>query len=168
MQVIISDTSCLIDLRKALLIEAFLLLPYEISIPDILFAEELIKFTDSERSLLQQGLKILPTSGEGVRKVQSIQRANSRLSINDCFAFVLAESIPNSILLTGDGGLRDLAIGSKVEVHGVLWIIDRMYEEKIITANQVLSTLLLWQIDHRVRLPKRDLKDFIERFRSIT
>jgi hypothetical protein len=39
MRIIVSDTSCLIDLRKASLLEGFLKLPYEIVIPDTLFEE---------------------------------------------------------------------------------------------------------------------------------
>lgn len=45
MRLIVSDSSCLIDLRKASLLEAFLDLPYEVLIPDALFEEELVRFT---------------------------------------------------------------------------------------------------------------------------
>jgi predicted nucleic acid-binding protein len=43
MRLIVSDTSCLIDLRKASLLEALIRFPYEISIPEVLF-EELLRF----------------------------------------------------------------------------------------------------------------------------
>jgi hypothetical protein len=47
MRLIVSDTSCLIDLRKASLLEALIRLPYEIGIPDVLF-EELVRFESLE------------------------------------------------------------------------------------------------------------------------
>ena len=37
MRIIVSDSSCLIDLRKVGLVEAFLKLPYEFLIPNTLF-----------------------------------------------------------------------------------------------------------------------------------
>lgn len=58
MRIIVSDSSCLIDLRKASLLEAFLRLLYEIVIPDTLFHEELLKFSEVQKAaLLSNGLK---------------------------------------------------------------------------------------------------------------
>ena len=57
MRLIVSDSSCLIDLRKASLLEAFLELPYEVLIPDLLFEEELVRFTPAQKDLLlREGL----------------------------------------------------------------------------------------------------------------
>ena len=49
MRIIVSDSSCLIDLRKASLLQTFLRLPYDILIPNTLFEEELLKFTTEEK-----------------------------------------------------------------------------------------------------------------------
>lgn len=49
MRLIVSDSSCLIDLRKASLLEAFLELPYQALIPDALFEEELVRFTPAQK-----------------------------------------------------------------------------------------------------------------------
>ena len=42
MRIVVSDSSCLIDLRKASLLDAFLKLPYELLIPNTLFEDELL------------------------------------------------------------------------------------------------------------------------------
>ena len=55
MRLIVSDSSCLIDLRRASLLEAFLGLPYEILIPNTLFEEEVVRFTQEQKDLLIQG-----------------------------------------------------------------------------------------------------------------
>ena len=55
MRLIVSDSSCLIDLRKASLLEAFLDLPFEVLIPDVLFEEELVRFTPAQKDLLLRG-----------------------------------------------------------------------------------------------------------------
>lgn len=74
MQIIISDSSCLIDLRKAELLKAFLLLPYEIVIPNTLFEEELLRFSEQEKkSLLEDGLKVLDLPGTGVRRAIKLE-----------------------------------------------------------------------------------------------
>jgi predicted nucleic acid-binding protein len=167
MQVIVSDTSCLIDLKKVSLIEAFLLLPYEIIMPDILFAEEIIRFTHQEKAILEGGLRITSISGNGVLRAIEIQSKNRKLSINDCFAFVLAESISNSILLTGDKRLRNLANNSGLEFRGVIWIIEQIYEANLVSHEQLYLILLEWKKDKTVRLPEVALDSLIEKFKPL-
>lgn len=167
MQILISDTSCLIDLRKASLLEAFVQLPYDLVIPDVLFEQELVLFSNAEKELIEKELRIVSLPGEGVIRVQRVNRDYPSLTLNDCFAFVLAEQTSNCILMTGDRNLRDLATSSGIEVHGVLWGIDEMYKARVATANQLYSALLLFKADSTVRLPKYDLNRWIERFQSL-
>lgn len=57
-RIIISDTSTLIDLRKAALLEALLRLPYEIQVPDLLYEDELLSIPVGEKRMLRrQGLR---------------------------------------------------------------------------------------------------------------
>jgi len=167
MRILISDTSCLIDLRKASLMEAFVQLPYDLVIPDVLFEQELVNFSNVEKELLERALRVVSLSGEGVIKVQNVNRDYPALTLNDCFAFVIAQQTPDCILMTGDRNLRNLATSSGVEVHGVLWGIDEMYSAKSATVNQLYSALLLFQADSTVRLPEKDLNRWIERYQSL-
>jgi predicted nucleic acid-binding protein len=122
MRVVVSDSSCLIDLRKVSLLDALLRLPFEFLIPDTLFEDELLKFTVAQKkAMLRGGLKVIDLPGERVLRARAIIRQAPRLSVNDGFAFALAETNPGCILLTGDGELRDLATRHRMEVHGVLW-----------------------------------------------
>ena len=60
MRIVVSDSSCLIDLRKASLLDVFLRLPYELLIPNTLFEEELLKFTAAQKNaLVRGGLKVI-------------------------------------------------------------------------------------------------------------
>ena len=73
MRLIVSDSSCLIDLRKASLLEAFLGLPYEILIPNTLFEEELVRFTQEQKDLLiQGGLQVMDLPGESVLRALAL------------------------------------------------------------------------------------------------
>lgn len=168
MRIVVSDSSCIIDLRKVSLLDIFLKLPYEILIPDLLFEEELLKFTEAQkRALIKDGLKVIDMPGERVLRAQQVMRSNPRLSVHDGFAFALAESHPGCILLTGDGCLRDLALTQKIEVHGFLWIIDEIHRHKLRAVEMLCAALRVLADDPAVRLPKRDLTVFIKRYEGI-
>lgn len=109
MRIIVSDSSCLIDLRKASLLEALLKLPYETLIPNTLFEEELFKFTaEQKETLVTGGLQVVDLPGERVLRAQAVvrdrtcqsttaSRSLSRKAVRD--AFCLPET-------AGFGGLR--------------------------------------------------------------
>lgn len=168
MRIVVSDSSCIIDLRKVSLLDVFLKLPYEILIPNTLFEEELLKFTEAQkRSLIKGGLKVIDLPGERVLRAQQVIRAAPRLSVNDGFAFALAESRPGCILLTGDGCLRDLAITHKIEVHGFLWIVDEIHQHKLSTVNVLSAALRILADDPAVRLPRSALAAIIKKYEAM-
>ena len=165
LRIVISDSSCLIDLRKASLLDAFLRLPYEWLIPNTLFEEELLKFGAAQKNrLLRGGLKVVELPGEGVLRAREIVREFAHLSIHDAFAYALAESRPGCILLTGDGPLRVFARKKKIEVHGVLWVVDELHVHKISTRTLLHSALEVLAQDPTVRLPQLELTAYLKRY----
>ena len=168
MRIIVSDSSCLIDLRKVSLLDAFLKLPYEILIPNTLFEEELLKFTEAhKRALLRGGLKVIDLPGERVLRAQQVVRGAPQLSVHDGFAFALAETHKGCILLTGDGYLRELAELHKIEVHGFLWVVDELHQKQLSTASILCAALRLLGADPAVRLPRRELAAYIKRYENL-
>ena len=165
MRIVVSDSSCLIDLRKVSLLEIFLRLPYEFLIPNTLFEEELLKFTATQKNaLVRGGLKVVDLPGDRVLRVQQVVQTVPAISVHDGFAFALAESNPGSILLSGDGALRKLATVHQMEVHGVLWVIDEIHRCKLATMTTLRSALHLFSADATVRLPRRELAAYIKRY----
>lgn len=165
MRIIVSDSSCLIDLRKVDLLEAFLRLPYEILIPNTLFEDELLKFTAAQkRALLDAGLRVIDLPGESVLRAREILLLAPRLSIHDGFAFALAESHDGCILVTGDRALRALAEEHSIEVHGVLWIVDVIHENRLADAKALQIALKTLEADESTRLPRRELTAYIKRY----
>jgi predicted nucleic acid-binding protein len=165
MRIVVSDSSCLIDLRKVSLLEIFLRLPYKFLIPNTLFEEELLRFTAAQKNaLVRGGLKVVDLPGEGVLRAQQVVRKVPTISVHDGFAFVLAERHPGSILLSGDGELRKLATENKMEVHGVLWVIDEIHRCKLATAANLRLALDRFAADSSVRLPRRELAAYIKRY----
>lgn len=143
-------------------------LPYEIMIPDTLFEEELLKFSKDEKNkLLKKGLKVTGLPGEGVLRAQQIETRFQALSIHDCFAFTLAERNDGCILLTGDNNLRKVATNHDIEVHGVLWAIEAIHSAQTAQLTEIITALELFENDETVRLPLRELRSFIKRFKAL-
>ena len=163
MRVVISDSSVLIDLAKAKLIEMTLALPYEFVIPDVIFTDELIdlKYYEKEQ-LLELGFQIGSLTGEQVKTVFKYGVSYKPLTTNDCFALVMAETIAESILLTGDGDLRKAAQRHKVETHGIIWLCEQMSEFKTVDDKILLMALEVLRDDLRSRIPRRELNRLIE------
>ena len=81
-------------------------------------------------------------------------------------AGTLAEQHPGCILLSGDNRLRSLAAKHGIDVHGVLWAMDPMHAAGTATVAELYAALRLFEDDPTVRLPVRDLINFLKRFKS--
>ena len=168
MRIVVSDSSCLIDLRKAAMLENLLRLPYEFLIPNTLFEEELLKFTAAQkRALVHGGLKVVDLPGERVLRAQAIVREFPQLSVHDGFAFALAEGHPGCILLSGDEALRALATRNAIEVHGVLWVLDELHRHRLASAAGLMAVLRKFLEDATVRLPRRELLAYLKRYEGL-
>ena len=107
MRIVVSDTSCMIDLRKVGLLEPLLRLPYSFVMPDTLFEDEWLCLSQAEKqALCDLGLDVRTLPGRLVERASRYFNQHTRLTLNDCFALVLAEEIEDCILLTGDSPLR--------------------------------------------------------------
>lgn len=125
MRIIINDTSCLIDLNKAGLLHAALLLPFQFQIALPVIEAEFLGFTQVEIADMQaRGLQVIDLEPGLVGRAFEFRRSFASLSIYDCFSMSLAESVEDAILLTGDRDLRAQATNLGLEVHGVLWVSD--------------------------------------------
>lgn len=164
MRIIVSDTCCMIDLMKAVLLEEMLMLPYTFIMPAPLFDDEWLSLGDDEKARLRAlGLEVRDLPGESVARAQTYFNRNRRLKLNDCFALVLAEDTEESMLLTGDARLHDLAENNGVEAHGVLWITDEMETHGAAAPDRLHDALCLLRDDELVFLPADELARRIRR-----
>ena len=168
MRIVVSDSSCLIDLRKASLLDAFVRLPYELLIPNTLFDGELVRFTAAQRrALVRGGLRVIDLPGESVARAVEVVREVPRLSIHGGFAFALAEQHAGCVLLSGDGALRTFAVSRAMEVRGVLWVIDEFHRHGITAVEALLNALAVFDADDTVRIPARDIAAYIRRYQAL-
>lgn len=165
MRIIVSDTSCLIDLRKADLLSALLALPFRVQVALPLISDELSDFKGEDwEQLVRQGLEVVDLDGARVAQALAVKRVNQKLSAYDALSLVLAQTEQDSILLTGDRDLRAAASAAAVEVHGVLWVIDRIEENQLLSVDDLFAALSRWKADPLVFLPHDELELRLRKF----
>ena len=165
MRIIVSDTSCIIDLHKVQLLLAIFELPYTFVIPHTLFENELLGLTAAEKTeLLRRGMEVRELDGVGVARAQDYFNAHPALQLNDCFAMRMAEEIDDSILMTGDANLREVAITKTIEVHGVLWTADELDQHRVVDRPTLQIAMRIFRDDPLVYLPGEEIRLRIRRF----
>ena len=161
MAVLVSDTSVLIDLERAGLLDEMFLLPFGFAVPDLLYDRELAGEVGDR--LCAMGLRIEELTPTELRRATVVNRENVRLSAADTFAFAIAES-RNWGLLTGDGILRDLAVAAQVEMHGVLWLFDQLADGNHVATDRLHNGLNALAGHPRCRLPATEVQIRLRRF----
>ena len=162
-QVLISDTSVLIDLGRCnCLTAAFRLPEVSFAVPEILYAREL---EDSEGPTLRAlGLQIVALSSGELALASSYQERVKTISLPDSSALALARQ-RQLTLLTGDGPLRELARVEGVPIHGVLWLLDELERHAVVTATELLHGLSALKAHPRCRLPQSSVNERLARWR---
>jgi len=164
MDVLVSDTSVVIDLERAGLIEHIFALPYRFVVPDALYEKE-IKDYGGER-LLALGLQVRSLTGEQLAQAQRFRARERRISIHDSYALSLAKA-EAAILLAGDAAMRRLAEAEEVRCHGVLWVFDQLEEHQVVGA-VALHTGLSRVVAHpRCWLPPEAVNQRLRRYSSL-
>ena len=162
MLLLISDANILIDMEDGSLIPVIFQLPYEIAVPDILFELEL---RERHSHLLQAGLKVKSLTAESVKKTEFLIQQYPRPSMMDHSALALALQERCS-LLTGDKDLRVAAQKEGVEVHGTIWIIEKLLNQKMIQQSQAKGSFDAMKIKGS-RLPWGDVDKLLSRWEVI-
>ncbi|MFP4502617.1 MAG: hypothetical protein ACLFTT_16610 [Candidatus Hydrogenedentota bacterium] len=102
----------------------------------------------------------------GVRVLEIVELARKypRPSRPDLSALVFAsaEGIP---LLTGDRALREAGEEEGVEVHGVLWLLDEMVKNEVLSGAKAIAALQR-MLKSGSRLPQSDCQRYIQTWRS--
>ena len=138
----IQDANILIDLHNAGLLDTYFRLGIETYTTDLVLREVQ---QPVENFVLRGQLMVKSLTGEEIGDLlvfASEQPAG--LTLEDCSVLQLAMQ-KQAILLTGDNKLRNHAIKTKVEVRGVLWVLDILLKETLLdhaTAIDCLNKLM--------------------------
>jgi hypothetical protein len=165
-KIVVSDPSVVMDLAKGRLIEATLALPYEFVIPDVMLVQELLDLGSYSRAdLLRLGFKLGDLDGDGVGgALRHYKDYHGDLSLNDCFALVLAQRL-GCILLTDEGNLRAVAEKMRLEVRSLLWTAEQIFHHNTCPIEQLLCSLETLERDGSARPRRPELAHLIASLR---
>ena len=155
MNVLLPDTSVLIDLERGAILETIFRLPFNYAVPSLLYRMELKDYGGN--ALMDLGLRLEELDVKEVMLAQTYSLRLRALSVPDSFALALAKS-RSWILLSGDRKLVRLAKEEEVAVHGVLWLFDRMYDEGVADGTKLFNSLRAITAHPRCRLPKAEIE----------
>lgn len=166
MIVIVSDANILIDLLQIELFQGFLKINWEKHLPPNVI-DEVREDNSNQLFNAIDNDKLIPPkfSSDDLLEIQKLKIRYPPLSLADCSCLYLAENLP-AILLTGERKLRNIATGvHKLEVHGILWVIEKLIEDKIVTyrsAHEKLTQLI--RINDR--LPKNECDRYLRHWKK--
>jgi hypothetical protein len=160
-EILVSDTSVLIDLERCALQERVFALDARIVVPDLLYERELRNYNGEE--LRRLGLRVEGLTGEELQVAQALRIEAPAITVPDSLALALARE-RNWILLTGDGTMRALAVDQRVICHGVLWLLDQMEQAAVVTFQQLDTGLRQLAGHRRCRLPRHEIDDRLRRY----
>ena len=135
MIIIITDACFLIDLIDIDLFEEFIGLGYQVHITSSVFAElEGDEYVKPVAKCIRQKKIFLYklTAADQAALEKLIRKHSSRLSEPDCSCLYLAKEI-NATILTCEKLLTKVAKNLDLDVHGSLWILDRLLDASLIT-----------------------------------
>jgi len=158
--VTISDTNIFIDLIETGLLDTFFSLPWEFHTTDMII-HELKESAQRKKVIAYQRKKVLHVKTFDEKELSNLivfhaqMRNKTNVSIQDCSVWLYAHD-NGYMLLTGDSKLKNAAMKSGVDVHGILFVIDKLVEHQLLTrerATQKLKVLILLN----PRLPQADI-----------
>ena len=158
-KIVVSDTNIFIDLISVNLLDGFFSLPWEIHTTDMI-VQELIKSEQYDAIILSEKrghLIVKKFKGEELAQLarMKLERSTSNASIQDCSVWKLAKDL-ECALLTGDNKLRKVVQNDNIEVHGILYLFDKMLEHQIMDNETAIEKLQrLYNIN--TRLPKEEI-----------
>ena len=157
--VAVKDANILIDCVELSLLEQVLKLSITFKIPDFVWAEiEVPSQREVIQPLIELGsLEVISFSPAEIEGILSISDAHSGISFEDSSALFLAKAL-SAILLTGDKKLRKVGQKTGVEVHGILWLLDQLFAEGMISPTTACEKIrLLNKVNPR--LPSAAIQD---------
>lgn len=161
-KLIISDANIIIDIIAGELVDVMFQLDYTFGTPDILFEKEL---KQQHPEIILAGLQVLELNAETVAYASSVFNADAsdRVSLMDCVALALAKQ-ENCTLLTGDARLRMHAEADSIEVKGTIWLMQQLFDNKLIDANKA-DMAYRNMLNDGSRLPEKEITKQLKAFR---
>ena len=160
---IINDANVLIDIEVSGLTNLVFELEYTFAVSDILYQEEIEPYSSEFKGTELEAIAFdEETNGLLLEKIELYKE--TALSRNDISAMVLALS-NECILLTGEKLLRITAEGEGLEVHGILCLIEELFNNDLISLEEA-ETAYTNMEEAGSRLPWKEVDKQLKRFQE--
>jgi hypothetical protein len=163
--ILISDACLVIDLIELKLWEKFLELDYYfITTSDVI--NEITALDQSKIISTYVETSILKINNSySVDEIRSVIEVNTGLSYTDCSIIVLAKKI-KGIVLSSDNFVTKTCSKFGLEHQGILWIINQLFQQKIISKEIALMYLTNYS-DLHARVPIEGISILKESIQSL-
>jgi hypothetical protein len=161
MQLFVNDANILIDLLSIELLSEFCKLPIQLSTSDFVF-EELYGNQKAAIEKLEKLTIIKTETTEDYLGINEIVVNSTGLSFEDCSVWFYSKKLGGT-LLSGDGKLRKQATQGDIQVRGILFILDELVQEEIITKSTAFQKLTVLK-SLNPRLPKKEIEKRLARW----
>ena len=156
------DANILFDFVSGDIFDKLFLLPFDFHTSDIVANE--ISESYSDNLLTQLGLEILNLDDSEVLEIFTLKQEHIELSVEDVSVYFLSRK-HNTIILSNDGPLRELADSSQIEHHGTLWLLEEMIQGEILLP-QDAAVALRSMLDNQRWLPRSECEKLIKKWES--
>ena len=146
--ILVVDANVWFDLDNAGLLSTVSQLEAELVVPDLLLPE-------LETLTLPNSVRVHRSSSAELKAIVEFRRTSPQLTDVDAIALVVSHR-EHAVLVTGDAHLRKSAESSAVEVHGVLWVLDRLIGCGALTET-LAADALRQMIDGGAHLPAQEV-----------
>ena len=163
-KIIITDTNIITDLSNACILDKFVKLE-NVYISDMVKNDEVNSETGNIKIINK--FKTISATSEQINEIFKISQMTSGLSQYDIINYIIARD-NNAILATGDRKLKDFSESNGVEVIRTLKIIRLMYENKIISNQDVVNACIRLKTNKSTRIPINNIDDMINEFEKDT
>ena len=160
---IVTDANIFIDLLNIDLLDSFFKLSFEIHTTDLVLSEVIEPDPSTIEYFIKKGkLRVKGFTYNEMLVLNKLVLKNKGLSPQDCSCIYLSQELP-AILLTGDNQLRKAARKYKVDVHGILWLLDQLIFQKVISPKATIKKLDELRKTN-IRLPKNECNKCIKKW----
>lgn len=168
-KLVVSDTNIFIDLIRMGLLGDFFLLPFEITTVDFVIRE--LKKAGQQDAVMafeaRKRLTIIKFSAEEIDDIARLkQSSHGKVSLQDCSIWFCAKK-HSACILTNDMALTKNARADRIEVHGLLFVLDQFVQNGILPPELVADKLEKLAGENKW-LPEKIVEGLILKWRSLT
>lgn len=166
MKLIITDSSVFFDIIKIQALPEFFALSFEICTTDFVKGEILESEQREQIEIFIRSKKLIvfEVSEKEINEINKFETKRFFKTLIDKTVLWKAKQL-NCPLLTGDAKLRSEAVDQGVKVHGSLWVILTLVEQKIISSADGVAYLEKLKVVND-RLPLEEIEKLIKKLKS--